>query len=154
MNLMAAVAVGTVVATILERQATAKRNRRQQESAAKLAEAEADIAATQANVEALLDVIPKATAILQYIAVHATHALTRWGNEIGESPVPWKDLSESDQQRYQDFVAIAAAQLAVATIELQNLATSRGDDLDRADRSGRSRVRRGRGRRGGRRGRR
>lgn len=132
MNLMAAVAVGTVVATILERQATAQRKRRQQESAAKLAEAEADIAATQANVEALLDVIPKATGILEYIAVHATHALTRWGNEIGEGPVPWKDLPESDQQRYQDFVAIAAAQLAVATIELQDLATSRGDDLDQA----------------------
>lgn len=131
-NLIAAVAVGAVVATVLERQATAKRNRRQQESASKLAEAEADIAANQANVDALLDVIPRATGIFEYIAVHASHALTRWGNEISESPVPWKNLSESDQQRYQDFVAISAAQLAVATIDLQELATSRGDDLEQA----------------------
>lgn len=131
-NLIAAVAVGTVVATVLERQATAKRNRRQQESAAKLAEAEADIAANQANVDALLDVIPRATRIFEYISVHASHALTRWGNEIGENPMPWKNLSETDQQRYQDFVAIAAAQLAVATVDLQELATSRGDDLEQA----------------------
>ncbi|GAB3248934.1 hypothetical protein GCM10027425_05720 [Alteromonas gracilis] len=131
-NLIAAVAVGAVVATVLERQATAKRNRRQQESASKLAEAEADIAANQANVDALFDVIPRATGIFEYVAVHASHALTRWGNEISESPVPWENLSESDQQRYQDFVAIAAAQLAVATIGLQALATSRGDDLEQA----------------------
>jgi len=132
MNLVAAVAVGAVVATILDRQATAKRNRKQQESAAKLAAAEADIATNQANVDALLDVIPRVTEILDYIAVHATHALTRWGAQIGEAPAPWKKLGEAEQQRYQDFVAVAAAQLAVATFDLQELATSREGDLDQA----------------------
>jgi transcriptional regulator with XRE-family HTH domain len=132
MNLVAAVAVGAVVATILDRQASAKRNRKQQESAAKLAAAEADIATNQANVDALLDVIPRATEILDYIAVHASHALTRWGAQIGEDPVPWRELGEAEQQRYQDFVAVAAAQLAVATIDFQELATSREEDLDQA----------------------
>ena len=132
MNLVAAVAVGAVVATILDRQETAKRNRKQQESATKLAAAEADIATNQANVDALLDVIPRATDILDYIAVHASHALTRWGAQIGEDPVPWMKLGEAEQQRYQDFVAVAAAQLAVATIDFQELATSREEDLDQA----------------------
>lgn len=63
-------AVGAVGVTILDRQATAKRNRKQQESA------------------------------------------TRF----------WT-CPEQPQQRYQDFVAVAAAQLAVATINFQELAS-------------------------------
>jgi len=132
MNLLATVAVGTVVAAILERQAAAKRSRKQHESAAKLAAAEADIDANQANVEALLDVIPRATEILDYVAIHAGHALTRWGTQIGDDIVPWETLGETEQQRYHDFVAIAAAQLAVATIDLPELATSRDTDLEQA----------------------
>jgi len=131
-NLVAAVAVGAAVATIVDRQATAKRNRKQQESAAKIAAAEADVAMNQANVDALLDVIPRATEVLDYIAVHASHALTRWGAQIGEDPVLWEELGEAEQQRYQDFVAVAAAQLGVATIDFQELATSREADLDQA----------------------
>jgi len=132
MNLLAAVAVGTVVAAILDRHETAKRSRKQQESAAKLAAAEADIAANQPNIEALLDVIPRATEVLDYIAVHAGHALTRWGTQIGDNKVPWQKLGEAEQQRYHDFVAVAAAQLAVATIDLQELATSRATELEQA----------------------
>ena len=131
-NLVAAVGLGAVVATILDRQASAKRNRKLQESTAKLAAAEADIAANQANVEALLEVIPRATEVFDYVAVHASHALTRWGAQLGEQPVPWRKLSEAEKQRYQDFVAITAAHLAVATIDLHELATSRGADLDQA----------------------
>jgi hypothetical protein len=132
MNLVAAVALGTVAVAILERQTTAKRNRKYQESAAKLAAAEADIAANQANVEALLDVIPRATEMLDYVAVHASHALERWGHQIGEEPVGWEKLGEAEQHRYQDFVAIAAAQLALAAIDLQLIATSHDSDLKRA----------------------
>lgn len=131
-NLVAAVAAGAVVATILERQAAAKRNRKLQESEAQLAAAEADIAANQANVEALLDIIPRATEILEYIAVHASHALTRWGIQVGEGAVHWKQLGEAEQRRYEDFVAVAAAQLAVATIDLEPLATSRERDFEQA----------------------
>jgi hypothetical protein len=132
MNLLAAVALGTVAVAILERQTTAKRNRKYQESAAKLAAAEADIEANQANVEALLDIIPRSTEMLDYIAVHASHALERWGHQIGEGPVEWENLGEAEQHRYQDFVAIAAAQLAIAAIDLQLLATSHDSDLERA----------------------
>lgn len=132
MNLLAAVAVGTVVAAVLDRQATAKRVRKQRESDAKLAAAEGDIAANQANIETLLDIIPRATEVLDYVAVHAGHALTRWRSQIGEDAVRWNKLSEYEQQRYQDFVAIAAAQLAVTSIDLQELATSRDSHLEQA----------------------
>jgi len=131
-NLLTAVAAGAVVATIIERQAAAKHKRKAQESAAKLDAAEAEIAANQPNVEALLDVIPRATELLEYIAVHASHALTRWGGLIGDDPVGWVKLSRTEQQSYDDFVAVAAAQLSVASIDFQELATSRGSDLEQA----------------------
>lgn len=131
-GLLTAAAIGVVAATILERQAAVKGERRRRESSAKLAEAEAEIAEHQPNVEALLEVIPRATALLDYIAVHASHALERWGHQIGEGPVNWKTLGDEEQQRYQDFVTIAAAHLALATIDLQPLAHTGGIELEHA----------------------
>ncbi len=136
LNLLAAVAYGTaaggaVATAFREAGNTAKRSRSQQAAAAKLSAAEADIAASQANVDALWDVVPRATEVLDYIAIHASHALERWGAAVGDA-ARWNDLSVGEQERYQDFVAIAAAQLAVTTIDLQELATRRDGDLDKA----------------------
>lgn len=109
--------------------ATAQRSSRQQKE---LAEAEAEIAQTQPGVDALRDLIPKATEILNYIAVHASHALRRWEAEVGGEPRGWGSLSASEQQRYYDFVEVAAAHLAVVTMRLEDLLTTRDDDLERA----------------------
>jgi transcriptional regulator with XRE-family HTH domain len=110
----------------------AKRNRKQQqELAAKLDEAEAELAATSPGVLALTNILPRATATLEYIATHAGHAVTRWEDQLGPGSLRWDSLSRADQQRYQDFIDIAAAQLAVLTINVQGLLTTRGSDLDR-----------------------
>lgn len=109
--------------------ATAQRSSRQQKE---LAEAEAEIAQTQPGVDALLDLVPKATESLDYIAVHASHALRRWEAEVGGEPRGWASLSVSEQQRYYDFVEVAAAHLAVVTMRLEDLLTTRDDDLERA----------------------
>lgn len=109
--------------------ATAKRSSKQQKD---LAEAEAEIAQTQPAVDALRDLIPKATETLDYIAVHASHALSRWEAEVGGEPRGWGSLSASEQQRYYDFVEVAAAHLAVVTMRLDDLLTTRDDDLERA----------------------
>ena len=110
-----------------------QRNRKQhQELAAKLDEVEAEIAEAQPGVDALRELIPRATEILEYIAVHAGHALSRWEAEIGQGPLDWQSLSAGERQRYQDFVEIAAAQLAVAAIDLLDLLMNRGRELERA----------------------
>ncbi len=128
-SLLGAVALGAVAVTMAERQARANRTRRQQESSSKLIVAEAEIAETQPNVDSLVDVVARAKGLFEYIAVHASHALTRWGNTIGDGPLQWADLAETERQRYRDFETVAAAQLSVATIDLERLARSRGDEL-------------------------
>lgn len=109
--------------------ATAQRSSRQQKE---LAEAEAEIALTQPGVDALRDLVPKATETLDYIAVHASHALRRWEAEVGGEPRGWGSLSPSEQKRYYDLVEVAAAHLAVVTMRLEDLLTTRDDDLARA----------------------
>ena len=108
-----------------------KRNRRQQqELAIKVAEAEAELNATRPGVDALTDLLPRATETLDYIATHAGHALNRWEQQVGGDAVSWDSLNSSDQQRYQDFIEVAAAQLAIVTINVQGLLTTRGEERD------------------------
>lgn len=121
-------ALGTTAILMMQ-----QRNRQQQrELTAKLDEAEAELAESQPHVEALRELMPEATEILEYIAVHAGHALNRWDAHIGRGPREWQSLSGAEQQRYQDFVEIAAAQLAVAAMDFENLMTERGGELERA----------------------
>lgn len=114
----------------------AKRNRkRQQELDAKLERAEAELDGTTPGFIALQNILPRATETLDYIAVHAGHALNRWenqiGTQVGSGPVIWELLSQGDRQLYQDFFEIAAAQITVLTIDFQSLLTTHdSDDLN------------------------
>lgn len=114
----------------------AKRNRkRQQELAAKLERAEAEFDAATPGFLAVQNILPRATATLDYIAVHAGHALDRWEHhtkaQTGSGPLNWELLSQSDRQLYQDFYVIAAAQVMVLTIDVQGLLTTHdSEDLN------------------------
>ena len=127
-GIAAVVGIAAGAAVGWHRAATQRSSRQQKE----LAEAEAEIAQTQPGVDALRDLIPKATETLDYIAVHASHALRRWEAEVGDESRAWSSLSASEQQRYYDFVEVAAAHLAVVTMRLEDLLTTRDDDLERA----------------------
>lgn len=109
-----------------------KRNRKQQqEFASKLDEAEAQLADTQRGFEALVeDILPRATHTLDYIAVHAGHALKRWEGRLGTPPREWTSMSTDERQSYREFVDIAASQLAVVTINFESLMVSRGQDRE------------------------
>ena len=108
-----------------------KRNRKQQEELSqKLDEADAEIAATKRSYEALRDILPRATRTLDYIAVHGGHALKRWEVQLGPRPMNWDAMSTDEKQRYQDFVDVAASQLSVVGIDVQQLMVSRGADRE------------------------
>lgn len=109
-----------------------KRNRKQQqEFAAKLDEAEAQLADTQRGFEALVkEILPRATQILDYIAVHAGHALKRWEDRLGTPPLEWTSMPTDERQSYREFIDIAASQLAVVTINFESLMVSRGQDRE------------------------
>lgn len=109
-----------------------KRNRKQQrELTAKLDEAEAQLAASRRGFEAIAeDILPRATHTLNYIAVHAGHALNRWAGRIGPRPLDWKSMSPAETQAYQEFISIAASQLAVVTVNFESIMVSRDQDRE------------------------
>ncbi|HEU5216818.1 MAG TPA: helix-turn-helix transcriptional regulator [Gaiellaceae bacterium] len=109
----------------------ARRNRKQQEElATQLDEAEAQLDATAPGFRALENILPRASETLDYIATHGGHALSRWEEQLGSGSMTWESLGEADQQRYQGFVEIAAAQLTIVTINVQGLLTTEGNDRD------------------------
>jgi hypothetical protein len=75
--------------------------------------------------------LKRATETLDYIAVHAGHALSRWEKQLGPGTVTWEQLGLGGRQRYEDFVAISAAQVTVLQIDVQRFLTTRdSDDLN------------------------
>lgn len=108
-----------------------RRNRKQQqELIQKLDEADAELAATRRGFDALTDFLPRATKTLDYIATHAAHALKRWEQRLEPPPRSWESMSAEQTQHYDGFIKIAASQLAVAAIDVQNLMTTRGDERE------------------------
>lgn len=124
------VVAGALVAALTA--SGAKRTRKQRQVLdEELIKVEEQIADTQPGLDALLEVLPAATRTLNYIAVHAGHALHRWDVVGASGHVDWRSLGGLDRARYEAFTEIAAAQVAVQTISVRDLVESRGQELDR-----------------------
>lgn len=109
--------------------ATRRSRQQQQQLKANLDEAEAQLNAQGRGVQAFVDLVERATQTLDYIAVHGAHAHARWSQRLAV-PTPWDNLSATQQQQYDDFVQLCAAQLAVATLDPQRLLMLTGEELD------------------------
>ena len=133
---IAALAVGFTVGAIaaVGHMSRAKRTAKMEDAiSADLARDEQTIAQTLPSVRALRESILRATDILDYVAVHAAHALNRWEGQIGEGKLDWESLIEAgNEKRYFDFAEIAAAQLAIVTLSYDDLWKTRGEELERA----------------------
>lgn len=129
--LLAGLVAGPVVLLALGGVVWATRRNRQQQQVLKgrLDEAEAQLNAQGRGVQAFVDLVERATQTLDYIAVHGAHAHNRWSQRL-ETPTQWDDLSATQQQQYDDFVQLCAAQLAVATLDPQQLLILRDEELD------------------------
>ena len=127
---LAAAAVGTGALVIL-----GVRGHEQEEAAtAKLDAAEAELAESEPNFECLQELMPRASEIFDYIAVHAAHALRRWEAQTVAEPCTWDQLDETDRRLYEDYVEIAAGHLAVEAIDFEKLMTGHDEDLDEGGR--------------------
>lgn len=105
-----------------------KRNRKQQQQLMEqLNDADAEIAGSQRSFEALVDILRRAAETLEYVAVHGGHALTRWERRLAPRPRDWDSMSPGETQCYKDFIEVSAAQLAVVSINVQDLMASRGE---------------------------
>lgn len=126
-----------------------KRSREQQvELIKRLDEADAELAGTRRGFDSVVDVLPRATGTLNYISTHAGHQLERWVSALpadvdgregwspeqateGTKPFLWGALDHSQRQRYNDFIEISASQLAVVSVNVQELMASRGEERER-----------------------
>lgn len=104
--------------------------RQQQERTRAIDSAERGLVETQSSYQALMRLLPQATEILDYIAVHAGHALERWSARLGVPRPVWTDLNHDSRERFGDFLEISGAAMNILTIDFDALAKVRtGDDL-------------------------
>jgi transcriptional regulator with XRE-family HTH domain len=104
----------------------------QRELAEQLERAEFEFAASEPGFHEFDRLAVRAIAQLEYIAIHAGHALNRWSASIGATVDAGidasRDLNPDEQERLLDFGAIAAAQVAVTSLGLERLLTVREAD--------------------------
>jgi len=109
----------------------ARRNKQKEaELAEKLDAAEAELAATQTGFDALVEMLARATEVLDYIGLHAAHAQRRWSSQLRDRPLSWSKMTAEQQERYQEFLTIAGCQLTVASMNVGAFMAARGADLD------------------------
>lgn len=126
--LLAVALVGGVVSSAI----SAKTKRQYAELLAKLEHAEAEIADSNPSVDALEAVMPSARRLFADIALYGARALGRWETTVGSAEIYFGELKPAEQESYLALIDVAASQIAVETISLQDLATLRGPDLESA----------------------
>ncbi|HEV7564432.1 MAG TPA: helix-turn-helix transcriptional regulator [Microbacteriaceae bacterium] len=105
--------------------------KQQRERMRKLDEIEEQLEATEEGAGALITRLPRATELLNYIAVHAGHALDRWERGLGGSTSNWESLGVEAVDRFREFILIAQTAFAIR-IEFEALSSGQqGDDLRR-----------------------
>jgi len=108
-----------------------RRNRAQEAALReKLDKVEADIESSQSGYDALVDLLPRATTSLDYIATHAGHAVGRWKASLPTEPIVWSQLTGPQQKRHDDFTSIAGCQVALATLPFEAIMTTQGAEQD------------------------
>lgn len=125
---LAAALISGVVASAMGAKSKLKRA----ELLAKLEHAEAEITDSNPSVDALEEVVPGATRLFDDIALYGARALSRWESKYGSAELDFRKLEPTEQAGYLALVDVAASQIAVETISLQDLATLRGPDLESA----------------------
>lgn len=87
-----------------------------------VAEAEAELDASQDRFDAVSRALEQSAAVLDEIAVFATRRLERWQRDLPEGrPMNWEDLTEGQHRRYNDFITLVACFLAVVALDLDEL---------------------------------
>lgn len=119
-----AVAIPALTSIYLE----VRRQKKEAQMAELCDEVEDALDRSERGYQAAADLLPRATSVLDDIAVHGARALNRWAAKLG--PTPWGPLDEADQVRYQEFVQLAGCQVVAGVVDLQELLTTTGADLE------------------------
>jgi hypothetical protein len=97
--------------------------------------AEAALDQSQQGFDSMIDVLHRATAIMEYVSVHGTHALEKWRVSLPPEPRDWESLGHEGQERYKEFLTVAGCLLAVSSINVSALLTAKPDALREMDKA-------------------
>ncbi|WP_406431267.1 helix-turn-helix domain-containing protein [Streptomyces sp. NBC_01589] len=113
-----------------------RRNKKEEERLRTEVEAaEAALDQSQKGFDTMVDVLSRATDIMEYVEVHGTHALEKWRASLPPEPRDWESLGHEGRERYKEFVTVAGCFLAASIINVPTLLTARPDDLREMDRA-------------------
>ncbi|MEU6708089.1 hypothetical protein [Streptomyces wuyuanensis] len=113
-----------------------RRNKKEEERLRTQVEAaEAALDQSQKGFDTMVDVLPRATAIMEYVEVHGTHALEKWRASLPPEPRDWESLGHKGQERYKEFLRVAGCILAVGFINVPALLTAEPDALHTMDKA-------------------
>ncbi|MFF8594361.1 hypothetical protein ACF061_23500 [Streptomyces sp. NPDC015220] len=113
-----------------------RRNKKEEERLRTEVEAaQAALDQSQQGFDAMIDVLHRATAIMEYVSVHGTHALEKWGANLPPEPRDWDSLAHERQERYKEFLTVAGCLLAVSSINVSALLTAEPDALREMDKA-------------------
>ncbi|MFJ7529355.1 helix-turn-helix domain-containing protein [Streptomyces griseus] len=113
-----------------------RRNKKEEERLrTEVGVAEAALDQSQKGFDTMVDVLPRTTAIMEYVSVHGTHALEKWRVSLPPEPRDWESLGYEGQERYKEFLNVAGCFLAVSIINVPALLTAKPDDLREMDKA-------------------
>ncbi|WP_406731283.1 helix-turn-helix domain-containing protein [Streptomyces sp. NBC_01794] len=113
-----------------------RRNKKEEERLRTEVEAaEAALNQSQQGFDAMIDVLDRATDIMEYVSVHGTHALEKWRVSLPPEPRDWESLGHEGQERYKEFLTVAGCLLAVSSINVSALLTAKPDALREMDKA-------------------
>ncbi|MFB7362040.1 hypothetical protein [Streptomyces hydrogenans] len=95
--------------------------------------AEAAMEQSQQGFDVMIDVLDRATATMEYISVHGTHALEKWRAGLPPEPRDWDSLGRAGQERYKEFLTVAGCLVAVGSVNVSALLTAEPDALRAMD---------------------
>ncbi|MFF2777490.1 hypothetical protein ACFVU3_21575 [Streptomyces sp. NPDC058052] len=97
--------------------------------------AETALAQSQRGFDTLIDVLDRATATMDYVSVHGTHALDKWTAGLPPEPRTWESLGPDGQARYKEFLTMTGCLLAVGSINVSALLTAEPETLRAMDKA-------------------
>ncbi|MFD8012166.1 hypothetical protein [Streptomyces sp. NPDC058955] len=113
-----------------------RRNKKEEERLRTQVEAaEAALEQSQKGFDTMVDVLSRATTIMEYVEVHGTHALEKWRARLPPEPRDWESLGHEGQERYKEFLTVAGCFLAASLINVPALLTAKPDDLREMDKA-------------------
>jgi len=108
--------------------ATARRLWKEQRLSDELDQIESAFRETARSYEAIADLLPRATAVLDHVAVHGARALERWKNEVGANRR--LEPGAQHEQRYRGFIDLSSCQVVIGAIDIEQLLESRGSERE------------------------